>query len=253
MAKRDPRYRKRNLKIGLGAPWVFRDSFGTLENSGEGVRARFGDWLFDSEARELTRGRRAIELTPKAFELLRVLLENRPRALPKAELHDLLWPKTFVSPTSLARLVTEIRKALEDPARAPRFVRTAYGHGYSFCGEATELPDPAAAPTPPSSGCSLLRGAREIGLPEGESVLGRTPDAVVRIHSSRVSRRHARILVAGTRATLEDLASKNGTYLRGRRIDGPVVLSDGDEICVGPEVLIFCSSGGQGSTKTGTR
>ena len=87
--------------------------------------------------------------------------------------------------------------------------------------------------------CGLCWGEQEIPLSEGENFIGRTPDAVVRISSSRVSRRHARIVVTGGRAVLEDLGSKNGTYLRGRRIHGPAELSDGDEICFGRDVVLF--------------
>jgi pSer/pThr/pTyr-binding forkhead associated (FHA) protein len=70
-------------------------------------------------------------------------------------------------------------------------------------------------------------------LHEGENVLGRVEDGVVWIESPTVSRRHARIVVEGGRAILEDLASKNGTFLRGERIARPTPLSDGDEIRLG--------------------
>ena len=53
-------------------------------------------------------------------------------------------------------------------------------------------------------------------------------------HTTRVSRQHARITVAEGRATLEDLGSKNGTFVGDRRIETPIELHDGDEIGVGP-------------------
>ena len=93
---------------------------------------RFGDCVFDRSARTLTRDGRPVEITLKAFELLSTLLENRPRPLSKAELHERLWPKTFVSDTSLARLVSELRKAIGDNAKHPRLVRTLHGYGYAF-------------------------------------------------------------------------------------------------------------------------
>jgi pSer/pThr/pTyr-binding forkhead associated (FHA) protein len=74
-------------------------------------------------------------------------------------------------------------------------------------------------------------------LQEGENVLGRDEDAAVRIDSSTASRRHARILVAGEQATLEDLGSRNGTYHRGERVTKPRPLRDGDEIRIGRTVL----------------
>jgi pSer/pThr/pTyr-binding forkhead associated (FHA) protein len=54
-----------------------------------------------------------------------------------------------------------------------------------------------------------------------------------------VSRRHARIVVEAGQVTVEDLASNNGTYLRGERISGPVQLTDGDEIRFGPVSVVF--------------
>ena len=77
-------------------------------------------------------------LEPKAFELLCLLLVRRPRVLSKAQIRDVLWPGTSVGETSLPRLVTELRQALGDDAQQPRFIRTAHGFGYAFCGEARD-------------------------------------------------------------------------------------------------------------------
>jgi pSer/pThr/pTyr-binding forkhead associated (FHA) protein len=73
---------------------------------------------------------------------------------------------------------------------------------------------------------------------------------VVRLASSKVSRRHARIHVEGERATLEDLGSHNGTWWRGRRLEEPAELGDGDEIGIGDAVLIFRRVGALTSTET---
>jgi pSer/pThr/pTyr-binding forkhead associated (FHA) protein len=91
---------------------------------------------------------------------------------------------------------------------------------------------------------------REIALREGENVLGRLDEGVAWFDSPTVSRRHARITVSGGRATLEDLGSKNGTFLRGKRISGPQPLSDGDEICLGRVTMIFRVSRAGKSTRT---
>ena len=117
------------------------------------VRLRFGDWVFDGESRELRGPEGAVHLSPKAFELLGVLLESRPRALSKAELHDRLWANTFVSDSNLASLVKEIRRALGDPVRRPAFLRTVHGFGYSFCGEA-HRGDPAPRDRPGTASAS---------------------------------------------------------------------------------------------------
>ena len=86
-------------------------------------------------------------------------------------------------------------------------------------------------------------------LPVGEMVLGRDPTCDLRIDSPRVSRRHARIRVSSSGASIEDLGSKKGTTVRGERIEGEVALRDGDEIVVGPAELLFLAREG-GSTET---
>ena len=179
-----------------------------------------------------------------------MLLERRPRAISKAEFLERLWPKTFVAAGSLTNVVAEIRKALGDDARSPRYVRTVYGFGYSFCASTVE--EPAAKPPVASREVvfRLIWGAREIELHDGENVLGRTQDSVVWISSETVSRRHARILVSGGTATLEDLGSKNGTELHGRKIASPMPLTDGDAIRIGSVLMTLRAFPALGSTAT---
>jgi len=107
------------------------------------VRYRFGQCVLDEEARELRRKGERIHLSGKAFELLALLLQRRPNAVRKQEIHDRLWPTTFVSETNLPSLVKEVRAAIDDDARKPVYVRTAFGHGYAFSGDAS-----AEAPAP---------------------------------------------------------------------------------------------------------
>src|ERR1700752_977789 len=104
------------------------------------VKLRLGDLTFDSSARQLLRGTAEIHLSPKAFELLKTLIDQRPRALSKNELHEHLWPTTFVSEANLASLIAEIREALGDTARQPRFIRTPHRFGYAFSGQPWEDP-----------------------------------------------------------------------------------------------------------------
>lgn len=96
------------------------------------MRVAFGDFVFDSETRELLCGRNRVTLSPKAFQLLEVLIENRPRALSKSVLLDRLWANTFVVEANLSNLVGEIRHALGEDSRTPRFVRTIPRFGYAF-------------------------------------------------------------------------------------------------------------------------
>ena len=215
---------------------------------------RFGEFSLDEDRRQVLRGEAPLPLEPKAWELLNLLVARRPKALSKAQIHDVLWPGTFVSETTLAGLVADIRSALGDDARRPRYIRTLHGFGYGFCGAAEEerAPAPALLSGGPS-GCRLLWAGREIPLPDGEHLLGRDERCLVRSRSVRVSRHHARITVEAGRAVLEDLGSRNGTSVGGRRIDGPVELALGDTIEVGPEEIVFLGPGGSGSTVTDRR
>ena len=213
------------------------------------MSVRFGEFVFDPGTREL-RGRGGpSRLSPKAFECLRVLLERRPQVVPRAQLQDRLWPKTFVADTSLRRVIAEVRAALGDDERRPRFIRTVRGFGYAFSGADEEegAGRPAAAG---AAACRLEWGPREIPLREGENILGRTDDAVTWIDSPRVSRRHARIIVSGGKASIEDLGSKNGTVVSGRRIDGPTPLEGGDQIELGSVLMTFRVFHATGSTET---
>ena len=177
-----------------------------------------------------------MDLSPKAFDLLALLVAGRPRVIGRAEIHDRLWPKTFVASTSLPRIVTELRKALGDRARQPRLIRTVHGHGYAFCGE---IGEEGLGPRPESAGCAVLWNGLEIALVEGDNLIGRGEECRVRSRSGRVSRCHARIRVEKGRASLEDLGSRNGTFLGGRRLEGTAILADADVMGVGPEVLVF--------------
>jgi len=203
------------------------------------VPIRFDDFVFDEDARELTRGGEAVPLSPKAFELLRHLLRQRPRAISKDELHALIWPDTHVTPASLASAASDLRAALDDRRRRPKFIRTVHGFGYAFCGEAEPFGE--AAPAGPAGACvyRLTWRRREIELSRGENLLGRDRHSVAWFDSPTVSRRHARILVTEDQAILEDLGSRNGTWIRGRRITGPVPLSDLDEVKLGSLVMVF--------------
>ena len=97
----------------------------------------FGPFTLDLDTRQLTRDGKEVHLSPKAFDLLAALAEGRPKALSKTVLQQRLWPDTFVAEANLSNLVAEIREALEDAPREPKYIRTAHRFGYAFCGEAT--------------------------------------------------------------------------------------------------------------------
>ena len=201
------------------------------------MKLRLGEYTLDVAARQLTGRGEALHLSPKAFELLRLLIEQRPRALSKQELHEHVWPDTFVSEANLASLINEIRQVLEDSAREPRFVRTVHRFGYAFCGSVIEVTEQTPA-TESSPFCWLVESGRRLPLQTGENILGRDEDGI-QIDSPTVSRRHACIRVSGSDALIEDLGSKNGTFVAGERVAAPVRLKDGDEIRVGSVVSQF--------------
>jgi DNA-binding winged helix-turn-helix (wHTH) protein len=219
--------------------------------SGRPLRVRFGDLTFDSASRQLVRDGRDIHVSLKAFELLRVLLERRPDAVSKEDLQSVLWPNTFVSEANLPSLVTEIRTAIGDAARKPRFIRTVHGFGYAFVGSAEDL---AARLLPvPRARFVLVWERRQIPLNEGENVIGRDDDADVSFDSPTLSRRHCALRISGQEVTIDDLGSKNGTYVRDERIETSVPLSDGDRIRVGSFLLTLRASQKNVSTRTQTR
>lgn len=213
------------------------------------MRVRFGECVFDSETRELLRADRPVPVPPKAFQLLGVLLERRPSALSKDDLHAALWPNSFVADTTLTTLVKELRAAIGDDARAPTFIRTVPAFGYAFSGEATDV----RRSVPNGFHCRVIGPDSQVALVEGENVLGRGPDSILWVDEETVSRRHARIHVDGKDATLEDMGSRNGTYVGDRRLEAPVVLRDGDLIRLGSLELRFRASGNPSSTRSGRR
>jgi DNA-binding winged helix-turn-helix (wHTH) protein len=214
------------------------------------MRLRFEQLVLDPDARQVFRGPRELRLGPRSFDLLELLVRSRPRALRKAEIQRRLWPDAAVGDGSLAFLVSELRALLGDDARRPRFIRTVPAFGYAFCGEVTEeeAPADAAAHGVPR----VVWEDRVVPLAEGESVLGRDPGARVRIDVTGVSRRHARIVLRGGQATIEDLGSKNGTFVgrRDARVSAPVPLPDGCPFRLGRVLLTYRSAAETASTAT---
>jgi DNA-binding winged helix-turn-helix (wHTH) protein len=213
------------------------------------VTYQFDDFTLDSRTRRLMKDGEEIHLSPKSFELLTLLVESRSRAVSREELHQKLWPSSYVLETNVASLVAEIRRALGDSAEHPRYVRTVHRFGYWFIGTVHESHDREEA-VKPSVKYWLVWEARQIALADGENIVGGAPDASVWIDAAGVSRHHARIRLDGDAATLEDLGSKNGTYVKGRRVSAPARLADGDQIRLESVVITFRIPAPVGSTET---
>ena len=117
------------------------------------MRWSFGEFILDPGTRQLLRGTEPVALSPKAFQLLELLVRCGPKAVSKTDLQDGLWPGTFVVEKNLANLVGEIRRAIGDDAARPRFIRTVARFGYAFC-EARGVGPEDAPPrrrTPPAT------------------------------------------------------------------------------------------------------
>jgi hypothetical protein len=192
------------------------------------VQVRFGEFVFDGAARQLRRNAEPVHLAPKAFELLQLLIEERPRALRKKELIDRLWPDVAVEEANLKNLIAEIRAVI-----GATTIRTVQRYGYAFSAADSEAPVSVAR---------LIDGNRIHRLTAGENLIGRGDDCSVILDFTGVSRHHARIRIADGRNTLEDLGSRNGTWRNGESVNGSVDLADGDRIRVGGVPLIFRSA-----------
>jgi DNA-binding winged helix-turn-helix (wHTH) protein len=200
------------------------------------MRVRFGEFVVDFDTRQLLRQAEPVHLTPKAYQLVALLVEAQPRALSKDELQQGLWPSTFVDEANLSVVVAELRAALGDDARQPRYVRTVHGFGYAFAAAVTREAR-REVPLPASSAWWLHSDSVHAKLHPGENLVGRELPIDVWLDSASVSRRHARIVVDGAGVSLEDLGSKNGTWINGQRATERLELADGDELRFGPVVM----------------
>ena len=215
------------------------------------MRIRFDPFTLDSETRQLIGRDGEVRLTPKAFDLLVLLVRERPRVVAKRDLFARIWPGTHVVEANLNGLVGELRRALGDHPKEPVFIRTVHGTGFAFAAEAVDVAAPSSAKTPPLR-CWLMWNERRFVLPEGVSLIGRDPRCDVWLDASRVSREHARIAVDGSRdlVTIEDVGSTNGTFVGKARVTAPTALRDGDRLEIGSVELTFRTWSGDKQAET---
>jgi DNA-binding winged helix-turn-helix (wHTH) protein len=197
---------------------------------------RFGVFTFDTSARELRRDGVAVPLSPKAFRLLELLVEARPNPVTRQALYEALWPDVVVEPGNLHSLVSEVRAATARDA-----IRTVHRVGYAFV---------ATGAFADSTSYSLLLGGEEIPLRSGENIIGRDPHDAICIPVPEVSRHHARLVVSGDRVTIEDLGSKNGTFIGTERVEAPTEVRAGEAILVGTVRMILMAGDAGASTVT---
>ncbi len=199
------------------------------------LHVAFRDFTFDSSTYALSRQAARVHLSPKAFDLLHLLLARRPAVVRRQAIEDALWPDTAVGVSSLSRLMAEVRAAIGETPSSQQLIRTVHRVGYAFVG-ATEPPPAPGAAASTGTEVQLLIGQQSVRLGEGAHVVGRGADSEVVLDQMGVSRRHARLVVGSGRVDLEDLGSRNGTFVNGTRIAGPVRLRPGDQIVMGTVV-----------------
>ena len=217
----------------MGKRWGNQGNFG-----GTRVLRRFGPCTIDTPRRELRRDGAAVHLTPKAFDLLVFLIDAAPRVVPKPELHQRLWPGTFVTDATLAGLIKEIRRALGDHDPGARIIRTVHRVGYAF---GVQVEGAASA----ARACHhwLVFDGRQVALREGENLIGRDASAHVTIDLYSISRAHARIVVRDDGAWIEDRRSKNGTRVGDQPVTAATVLRDGDRLRFGTVFAVYRTAG----------
>jgi DNA-binding winged helix-turn-helix (wHTH) protein len=181
-------------------------------SDGDSLIFQFGEFRFDCASHLLLRSGEEQRLSPKARQLLRMLLLNRPKAVSREEIYDALWPATYVCETNMAGIVSELRHALGDDARSGQYIRTVHGFGYAFAAD-VETGDSGPVPV------AMMRCEGQIHLLyEGENWVGRSPDCHIVLNEPTVSRRHAVVVIKGEKVFLEDRGSTNGTYVNSRKI-----------------------------------
>jgi DNA-binding winged helix-turn-helix (wHTH) protein len=202
------------------------------------MRYAFGECRLDTTRRELTTNGQPVHLTPKTYDLLKLLLEARPRVMTKNELMERLWPDAFVVEGNL-------------PALIAGMIKTHHGVGYSFAAQVQELTQSAANTADRCPRVVLRMGSRRVALGPGANSVGRDAEADVFVNDSSVSRHHARITVDGISVQVEDLDSKNGTWVADVRIDRPTHIPHGAIVIFGSvEAVLVVERSEEPSTLT---
>ena len=220
--------------------------------------ARFGVFELDSRTGELRKRGIRVHLQEQPFQVLAMLVERAGDLVTRDELKQRLWSDSvFVDfEQGLNNAVAKIRTALGDSAESPRFVETLERRGYRFIASVEWAPEghqaapvrPGTSSHPTATVVRLVMDGKAIALAEGVHTVGRDPGAALWIDSALISRQHARIVVREGSVTIEDLGSRNGTFVNGERRTAAGPLNEGDEIRLGSLSLSVRIS--SGTTRT---
>jgi DNA-binding winged helix-turn-helix (wHTH) protein len=195
-----------------------------------------GEWLVEPTLDRITRDGREVRLRPRAMDVLIVLSLSSGKLVTKNALLDEVWRTEYVGDHALTQVVAELRAALGDDARNPTFIENIPRRGYRLVADVMPVAESSVSSTGATMPFKLDTEAGSKPLLQGSTVIGRTEDADIHIDKTEVSRCHAMITVQGTTAIIEDLGSKNGTFVNGHQVAGPTPLANGDEIWIGRSV-----------------
>jgi DNA-binding winged helix-turn-helix (wHTH) protein len=131
------------------------------------VRFLFGEYMLDTDRRELTRRADEIALGPQVFDVLAHLVQHRSRVVSKDDLLDAVWQGRIVSESTLTSHINAVRKAIGDSGAAQKLIRTVARKGFRFVGDVIEAPSAAPAMEAPA--------AREPDSGTPESLLPTSP------------------------------------------------------------------------------
>ncbi|NOT55353.1 MAG: AAA family ATPase [Deltaproteobacteria bacterium] len=116
----------------------------------------FGHYRFDPQTKQLWRAKQEVRLTWKALVVLGHLLDRAGQIVTKDELFQTVWPDTVVSDAALTSCIQELREALHDNARKPRYIETLYRRGFRFLGEVASSQHSVVSSPPSSPQSSVL-------------------------------------------------------------------------------------------------
>ena len=151
----------------------------------------FHSFRLDPANQCLWRGQQRISLTPKAFDVLRYLVEHHGRLVSQSEILEALWPETYVNPELIKKYILGIRKVLGDQHDKPVFIETLPKRGYQFVAQVSDDTAADLAEIPSATEWKMvgrkaalaelersldkaLRGHRQVIFVTGEAGIGKT-------------------------------------------------------------------------------
>lgn len=183
-----------------------------------GAMFRFGPFELDVAAYELRRDDTRVPLENRPMDLLVLLVQRAGTLIDRQTIQRAIGEAgVFLDwDAAINTAVRKIRRALGDDADRPQYIATIVGKGYRFIAPVAHVEGSRSEAGPT---WFLTQDSREYPLAPGDNLIGRDAAVRVRLGHPSVSRRHARIRIDDACAIVDDLGSRNGTFVDGRRID----------------------------------